>query len=157
MPPEPPPSNAEIERQVIDAIGVKLAGLLKDNTPSRICGLLTARGRNQDWERALEHIADHFRSIPGKPNHSIFCKRLRNRDTLKQYVKRAASAPSTLRLSKLTDLFGRPIGAPCMLIIREFKEQLGEEPSQTCLIIVADFQGTLVTAYPATKDQAGLG
>jgi hypothetical protein len=157
MPEQPPPSDAEIERQVIEAIGVKLAGLLKDNTPSRICGLLTARGRSPEWERALDHISDHFRPMPGKPSHAIFCKRLRDPAALKQYIKRAASAPSALRLSKLTDAFGRPMGVPCMLIIREFKEQLGEASAQTCLIIVADFQGKLVTAYPTTREKAGLG
>src|SRR3982751_2142726 len=96
---QPPPSDAEIERQVIEAIGVKLAGILKDNTPSRICGLLTARGRNPEWERALEHISEHFRPMSGKPSHAVFCKRLRDPMMLKQYIKRAASAPSTLRLS----------------------------------------------------------
>jgi hypothetical protein len=153
----PPPSDVEIERQVVEAIGVKHAGLLKDNTPSRICGLLTARGRNPEWERALEHISDHFRPMPGKPSHAIFCKRLRDPAVLKQYVKRAVSAPSTLRLSKLNDTFGRPKGVPCMLIIREFKEQLGENSEQTCLIVVANFQGKLKTAYPATADKAGVG
>jgi len=153
---QPLPSDAEIERQVIEAIGVKLAGLLKDNTPSRICGLLTARGRNAEWEKALEHISDHFHAMPEKPQHSIFSKKLRDPTTLKQYIKRAASAPSTLKLSKLTE-FGRPVGVPCLLIIREFKEQLGEESAQTCLVIVADFQGKLVTAYPSTPEKAGLG
>lgn len=157
MPLQAPPSDASIERQVIEAIGVKLAGLLKDNTPARICGLLTAKGRNAEWEKALEHIADHFKAMPDKPTNSIFRKKFRDSGKLKEYIKRAAAAPSTLRLSKLTDLFGRPVGVPCMLIIREFKEPLGEEPEQTCLIIVADFQGKLVTAYPATKGQAGLG
>jgi hypothetical protein len=149
------PSDAAIERQVIEAIGEKLAGLLKDNTPSRICGLLTARGRNPEWEEALEHIADHFRPVRAKPTHSVFCKRLRDPTALKDYIKRAAATPSTLRLSKM-NIDGRPIGAPCMLIIREFKETLGQTADQTCLIIVANFQGKLVTAYPASKEQAGL-
>jgi hypothetical protein len=152
----PPPSDPEIERQVIQSIGSKLAGLLKDNTPSRICGLLTAHGRNPEWEAALEHISDHFHSMPDKDKHSVFCKKLRDPTVLKQYIKRAASAPSMLRLSRLTGALSKPVGAPCMLIIREFKEQLGDDASQTCLIIVADFQGKLVTAYPASSREAGL-
>jgi hypothetical protein len=155
MPDAAPPSDAEIERQVIDAIGEKLAGILKDKTPSRICGLLTARGRNPEWEAALEHIADHFRPMRAKPTHSVFCKKLRDPTTLKEYIKRAAGKPSTLRLSKL-NIDGRPRGAPCMLIVREFKETVGEGADQTCLIVVADFQGKLRSAYPASKKEAGL-
>jgi hypothetical protein len=149
-------SDAQIESQVIEAIGVKLAGILKDNTASRICGLLTAKGRNKEWERALDHISDHFRPMPGKPSHSIFCKKLRDPEVLKDYIKRAASAPSMLRLSKLTLPARGPAGVPCLLIIRNFKQQVGVDADQTCLIIVADFQGKLVSAYPATKKDAGL-
>jgi hypothetical protein len=145
-----------MESQIIEAIGVKLAGILKDNTPSRICGLLTARGRNAEWERALEHISDHFHPMPGKPSHSMFCKRLRDPELLKQFVRRAASAPSTIRLSKLTLPARGPVGVPCVLIIREFKEAIGMDADQTCLIVIADFQGKLITTYPATKKVAGL-
>jgi hypothetical protein len=121
---------------------------LKNNTPSRICGLLTARGRNPEWEKALEHISEHFHPISDKPRHTLFCKRLRDPVKLKEYIKRAASAPSTVRLSKLTDLLNRPTGLPCLLILRDFKEQIGENSSETCLVIVADCHGKLVSAYP---------
>jgi hypothetical protein len=60
-------------------------------------------------------------------------------------------------MSKLTDELGQPTGRPCLLIVREFRENVGEQPEQTCLIIVADFQGKLITAFPATRTQAGLG
>jgi hypothetical protein len=60
-------------------------------------------------------------------------------------------------MSKLTDELGQPTGRPCLLIVREFRENVGEQPEQTCLIIVADFQGKLITAFPATPAQAGLG
>jgi hypothetical protein len=108
-------------------------------------------------EMALEHIGEHFGPLPGKPKHSIFGRKLRHPDTLKDYIKRAASAPSLLRMSKLTDELGQPTGRPCLLIVREFRENVGEQPEQTCLIIVADFQGKLITAFPATPAQAGLG
>ena len=58
----------------------------------------------------------------------------------------------TLRLSPFTPLYPY-----CLLIVREFRENVGEQPEQTCLIIVADFQGKLITAFPATPAQAGLG
>jgi len=157
MPQDQPLSSTAMEGLVIQEIGVKLTGILKENTPGRICGLLTAKGRSAEWEVALSHISEHFRPMPGKPKHSIFCRKLRNPNTLKDYIKRAASAPSTLRMSKLTDQVGQPRGVPCLLIIREFRETVGEEPDQTCMIVVADFQGRLITAFPATRNQAGLG
>jgi hypothetical protein len=116
-----------------------------------------SQGRSLEWETALEHIGEHFGPLPGKPKHSIFCRKLRNPDTLKDYIKRTASAPSLLRMSKLTDELGQPTGRPCLLIVREFRENVGEEPEQNCLIVVADFQGKLITAFPATRTQAGLG
>jgi hypothetical protein len=149
-------SDAQIESQIIEIIGVKYAGILKNNTPSRICGLLSAKGRNDEWEHALEHIGDHFRPMPGKPSHSIFSKRFRDSDALKELVKRAVSAPSTTRLSRLTLPARGPVGAPCMLIMRNFKQQIGIDADQTCLVVVADFQGKLVSAYPTTKNEAGL-
>lgn len=60
-------------------------------------------------------------------------------------------------MSKLTDQIGQTTGVPCLLIIREFAENVGEHPEQTCMVVVADFQGRLITAFPATRDQAGLG
>jgi hypothetical protein len=53
-----------------------------------------------------------------KPKHSIFGRKLRHPDTLKDFIKRAASAPSVLRMSKLTDELGHPTGRPCLLIVR---------------------------------------
>lgn len=152
-----PLSSSEMERLVIQEIGVKLTGILKENTPGRICGLLTAKGRSLEWETALEDIGEHFGPMPGKPRHSVFCRKLRNPDTVKDYIKRAVSAPSTLRTSKLTDQLGEATGRQCLLIIREFGENVGEQAEQKCLIVVADFQGKLITAFPATRTQAGLG
>lgn len=155
MPPGQALSDTDIEQQIIEAIGVKLAAILKEKTPSRICGLLTAKGRNAEWEKALEHISDHFKPINGKPTHTLFRKKFRDTDMLKQYVKRAVSGPSMIKLSKLRDLDARPVGSPCLLIIREFQEPIGEEPDQMFLVIIADFQGKLVTVYPATKKILG--
>jgi hypothetical protein len=147
-----PPSGAQMEREAIELIGVNRAGILKDRTPGRICGLLTARGRNTEWEKALEHISEHFRpNIAGKEKHSVFRKKFRDSDTLKDIIKRAASRPSMLRVSRLRDDWGRPIFGPCLLIIREFQEPPGEEMDQVFLVVVANDQGTLVTAFPATK------
>jgi hypothetical protein len=148
-----PSADAEMERQIVEIIGTKLSGILKENTPSRICGLLTAKGRNREWEVALEHISSHFGPMPDKSRHNIFRKKFRDVDTLKQYVKRAASGPSLVRLSRLRDGYGESTGTPCLLIIREFQEPLGEEPEQVFLVIVANFQGKLVTTFPASKNQ----
>lgn len=150
------PTPAEIEQLVIGEIGEKQAEYLKGSAPgNRICGLLTAKGRNTEWEKALEHISDHFHQLPGKPKHSIFRSKFRDPDTLKEYLKRAASGPSAVRLSKET-IEGEPRGRPCALIVREFKEQIGLEPDQVCIAIVIDHNGVLVTAYPMTKEQAGI-
>jgi hypothetical protein len=56
MPPDQPLSSSAMEHLVSQEIGVKLTGILKENTPGRICGLLTANGRSLEWETALEHI-----------------------------------------------------------------------------------------------------
>jgi hypothetical protein len=149
----PPLSDPGIERRIIEEIGVKLAGILKEKTPGRICGLLTAKGRHPEWEKALEHISDHFRPDKNKSTHTMFRKKFRDQDRLKEYVRRTVSGPSTVRLSKLHDGDARPVGSPCALIIREFNEPLGEEADQVCLVVVADFQGKLVTAYPTTKSK----
>lgn len=148
-----PSADAELERQIIETIGTKLAGILKENTPSRICGLLTAKGRNREWEAALRHISSHFAPMPDKSRHNIFRKKFRDGDMLKKYVKQASARPSLLRLSRLRDGYGDSTGTPCLLIIREFQEPLGEEPEQLYLVIVADFQGKLVTTFPASKKQ----
>jgi hypothetical protein len=44
MPPDQQLASSAMERLVVQEIGVKLTGILKENTPGRICGLLTARG-----------------------------------------------------------------------------------------------------------------
>jgi hypothetical protein len=67
MPPDQQLASSAMERRVVQEIGVKLTGILKENTPGRICGLLTARGRSSEWETALEHIGEHFGPLPGKP------------------------------------------------------------------------------------------
>jgi hypothetical protein len=51
-------SGAQMESQIVEISRVKYAGILKENTPSRICGLLTATGRNDERERAQEHISE---------------------------------------------------------------------------------------------------
>jgi hypothetical protein len=53
MPPDQQLASSAMERLVVQEIGVKLTGILKENTPGRICGLLTARGRSSEWETAL--------------------------------------------------------------------------------------------------------
>jgi len=48
MPPDQPISSSAMERLVTQEIGAKLTGILKENTPGRIRGLLTAKGRNHE-------------------------------------------------------------------------------------------------------------
>ena len=139
------------ERDIIEEIGVKEASLLKANTPSRICGMLTAKGRIPEWEKALEHISSHLGFAGHKDTHSRFTKKVRDPEKLKEYVKQAARGPSAKVLSRQTDLLGRPNGTPCLLILRDFTEPIGEEAGQTWLVIVADRQGRLVTAYPDSQ------
>ena len=141
------------EREIIEAIGAHAAGILKTNTPSRICGMLTARGRIPEWEKALEHIFGHAGSGSGKDAHSRFTKRLRDPERLKEYIKQAASAPSATVLSRLTDGYSQPTGTPCLLIMRAFKEQIGEGADQNWLLVVANHQGKLVTAYPQSEKE----
>jgi hypothetical protein len=87
--------------------------------------------------------------------HTIFRKKFRDKSVLKEYVRRAVSAPSTVRLSLLRDADDRPVGSPCALIVREFNEALGEQSDEVCLVVMADFQGKLATTYPATKTVLG--
>lgn len=123
---------------------------------SRICGMLTAKGRILEWEKALEHIAEHFHSAPHKPTHTVFRKKFRDADTLKEYVKRAVTHPSAIRPGILT-IAGLPIGSPCTYIIREFNEPLGLDDREVCLFIVVDDNQVLITAYPKTKIDAEIG
>jgi hypothetical protein len=115
--------------------------------PKRICGLLTARGRSAEWEKAFEHIATHFRNDPGKPTHTRFRKKYCDEAAMKDLIRRAAHAPSTLTGIKLT-IAGMPIGRDGVKIVRKFSEPIGDEVDLLCLIIIADLQGTLMTAYP---------
>ena len=138
----------EIDRQVETELGIKHAALAKANACTRVCGLLMARGRSIEWERALQHIAEHFHSDLSKASHTVFARKYRNADAIKQLLYRAASGPSSVILTKLT-IDGRPTGRPGVKIIREFGEPVGELPSLRWLVIIADAHGTLVTAYPA--------
>jgi hypothetical protein len=85
-------SDAQIESRIIEAIGVKLAGILKDNTPSRICGLLTAKRAKRGMGACAGAHQRSLHPMPGKPSHSMFCKKLRDPAVLKEYIKKAASA-----------------------------------------------------------------
>jgi hypothetical protein len=138
------------EREIIELIGEQRAQILKINTPGRICGMLTARGRNWEWEKALEHIRLHFFEAPHKEAHSRFVKKLCDPDRLKDYVKRATCSPSSTVLTR-QNIGGKPIGTPCLLIMRNFNEPIGLEPGQSWLVVIADFQGKLVTAYPDSE------
>ena len=140
------------EQEIIEVLGVKLAGILKRNSPSRICGMLTAKGRIPEWEKALEHISIHLAPAGHKLVHSRYAKKFRDTERLKDYIKQAAAGPSAMVLSRQTDPYGRPNGTPCLLILRDFKESIGEEAGQTWLVIVVDHQGKLVTAYPDTEE-----
>jgi len=145
-------SDPKLDRQVEAQIGVKQAALLKANACSRVCGLLMARGRSEDWERAYEHISEHFRFDPIKPSHGVFARRYCARDAIKTLLFRAASGPSNVTLIKLT-IGGRPTGRSGVKIVRQFGEAIGDSPELRCLVIIVDAGGTLITAYPATEDE----
>jgi hypothetical protein len=141
--------DREVEAQVEQALGQKLAALMKQNIPRRICGLLTARGRCVEWEKAFEHVSAHFRSDASKPSHTRFHKKYCDQEAVKDLIKRAAAAPSGVTFARLT-IGGIPLGRPCIKIVRAFGEVIGDRPDLVCLIVIADSQGTLVTAYPGT-------
>jgi hypothetical protein len=141
-------SNPTIHDRVEAEIGVQKAALLKANACSRVCGLLMARGRIDEWERAYQHIAEHFYVDATKPSHSVFARRYRLRDAIKALVFRAASAPSSVHLTKLT-IDGRPTGRAGVEIVRRFGEPIDETSKMTSLVIIADAQGALITAYPS--------
>jgi len=131
-------------------LGLKQAALMKLNTPSRICGLLTARGRSVEWDKAFEHIAEHFRANPLKPLHTLFQKKYRENEAVKVLIKNAAGRPSAVIWATLR-IDGMPLGRPGIKIVREFAEQIGDRPDLTCLLIIADHQGKLITAYPGSR------
>ena len=148
----------DIEGHVTAEIGEKETSLMKEKTRNRICGLVTPRGRNDEWKKAFEHIALHFhsRSPRSKEKHTRFLSKYCSESAVKDLVKRAAAAPSAQRIVKLT-IGGVPIGPPGMAIERYFGEQIGETPDLDSLIIFVDYQGTLRTAYPvASKKTATI-
>jgi hypothetical protein len=116
--------------------------------PRRICGLLTARGRSAEWEKAFEHIALHFKNDLGKKAHTRFRKKYCNEAAVKELILRAANAPSSVKITKLT-IAGLPLGADGIKIVRTFSEPIGDSEDLTCLLIITNAQGTLMTAYPA--------
>lgn len=130
-------------------LGWKVAAVMRANATSRVCGLLTARGRSDEWERALEHIRDHFARAANKPSHTVFRAKYRDPESLRDLLKRAASAPSTVTATRAT-FDGNPSGRPCVKIVRQFNEQIGEEPEEVCVLLIVDHGGTLLTAYPVT-------
>lgn len=139
------------EQEIINELGVRLTALLKQRGPGRISGMVTAKGRNAEWEKAFEHISTHFRREKGKATHTQFCRKFRDQDKLKELIRDAAAAPSSSVLSRCTDLWARPLGSPCLLILRKFSEPIGEDADQNWLLIVVDWQGKLVTAYPGSE------
>lgn len=136
--------------------------------PRRICGLLTARGRWAEWEKAFEHIAMHFRPMPmepwnvvevdqqsdsttiEKPRHSLFHKKYRNERAVKELIRRAVAGPSAVMPTRLK-IAGKPLGRDAVKIVRHFAEPVGDTPDLVCVVVIADSQGTLITAYPGTK------
>ena len=118
--------------------------------PGRICGLLTARGRSAEWEKAFEHISEHFKFDPTKPTHTLFREKYCEEDAVKELIKRAAAAPSSVTPRKL-NIAGFPIGRDGVKIVRIFAEPIGNRPDLICLLIIADLQGTLITAYPGAR------
>lgn len=140
--------EVSLDRQIEASLGRKQAALLKANACTRVCGLLTAAGRSGQWEEAFKHISLHFGSDPSKPSHSGFAKRYRDKEVLRELIKRAASAPSTVQLTKL-NIDGRPVGREGVKIVRRFGESVGESPEMVFLVIITDAQGKLITAYPS--------
>jgi hypothetical protein len=121
------------------------------SVPGRICGLLTARGRSAEWEKAFEHISMHFKNDPTKQSHTRFRRKYCEEHAIKELIKRACTAPSSVKSIKLT-IAGMPIGRDGVKIVRTFAEPIGDGPDLMCLIVIADSQGALMTAYPGTKE-----
>ncbi|WP_152052427.1 hypothetical protein [Tautonia marina] len=140
-----PKDQAQIEREILAEIGERRAAGLKANACSRVCGVLIRQG--SDWDKAFEHISDHFRKNPDKPSHLLFHKKYRTKEALRQLLLRAASGPSEIKVTKLK-VHGDHLGKPAIEIVREFREPIGESPSYTRLRIFLDVQGNLITAYP---------
>ncbi len=105
------------------------------------------------WQKAFEHISEHFKSVPGKLTHSIFEPKFRNQKAIEQLLKKALGGPSrTPILTKLT-IGGEQIGMPAVIIEREFSEVIGRAGGKDCKIlrIVVDITGRPQTAYPVEK------
>lgn len=140
--------QARIEQEIEAELGKRQTAGLKANAPSRICGLLTRD--NADWDKAFAHISLHFRPITDpavKSTHTIFHERYRNKESLRRLLLRAASKPSSVRLTKLK-ISNEHIGRPAVEIVRNFGEVIGNESSLTALRMFTDFHGALITAYP---------
>jgi hypothetical protein len=144
-------SEIEILRRIEASLGEKRTAMMKANACSKICGMLTAPGRSWEWDKALEHISEHFRPMSGKPAHTIFQRKYRDSDRLKVLIRNAAAHPSTMKLTLLT-VDGIPSGAPAIQISRQFRELIGEEDGQVCLRIISEEKGRLITAYPVSLE-----
>ena len=147
--------QAQIEREIVAELGTRQAAGLKENAPSRIVGVLVRNG--DDWDRAFEHIADHFGPNPQKRKHNVYVKKYRSKEALRQLLLEAARKPSEIRLTKLR-VHDAHLGKPAVEVVRQFGVTIGEEIDQEGtksskelrrLRMFIDFQGNLITAYPA--------
>lgn len=145
-----PEADLDARAQAIRELGEKQFALMMQNTPHRICGLLTARGRCVEWEKAYRHIALHFTPDRRKPSHTVFRKKFCDEALVKDLVRQAADAPSAVTCIKL-NIAGAPLGRPGIKIVRAFREAIGTGADLLCLVVIADFQGTLITAYPSSS------
>ena len=134
-----------IEREIVAELGERAAGGLKQHAPTRLFALLNKPG--SDWDKAFEHISDHFRRTPDKPAHTVYAERYRDKEALRKLLLDAASVPSEVRLTKLK-IHGDNMGKPAIEIRRWFNKQVGDNQTLTWLRIFVDFQGNLITAYP---------
>ena len=123
---------------------------------SRILGHIARNSRV--WEKALEHIALHFKPMAGKAAHVIFEPKFRNMKAIEELVTKAMTKLGWKPVvTQLTDAAGVAVGKPAVILEKEFAEVIGRKGATECKIlrVIVDFTGRPITAYPVDKFFAG--
>ena len=119
----------------------------------------TSRRNSRDWNKALEHVALHFRpiSIELKKKHGVFEPKFRTREAVEALISKALTKLGRKPVVTRLTIDNVPAGKPAVILEKEFTEIIGHEGDHECKIlrIIVDFTGRPITACPVGKFYAG--
>ncbi len=128
------------------------AQMMVKKSVSRLTGKMLIGSKQ--WREALEHIADHFRPIAGKPTHTVFVSKYANNQGVSDLISRALNSLGRQPIVSRLTVAGKSVGKPCVIMEKEFSEVIGKsEKGGDCKIlrIIMDFTGRPITAYPVKE------